>query len=202
MSNTLKIDFEYILPRRAMKQPKPNVNPEGDCGPCVLCGVFDIPNVKDVYTLYNKEKIEAFSHVGFKALLYHLKTDGMISHIIDDVPYWHVWQGHQIFGSPAWNQNLQWFNYICMAIQAGYYGMASISMDGKGAYAEPDHFVLICGAREVSIPHGTMEGCFSIRPEILVSCPARHVEGVWFPVLDFLKNQGGFNAYLVKPTKK
>jgi hypothetical protein len=202
MSNTLKIEYEYILPRRAMKQPKPNVNPEGDCGPCVLAGVVGLPGVMEVYNRYNKGKIEAFSHVAFKDLIHQAESEGLISHYIYDVPHWHVWQGHQVFGSPAWCQNLQWFNYICMAIQAGYYGMASISMDGKGAYVDPDHFVLICGAREVSIPHETMEGCFNLRPEILVSCPARHVEGVWFPVLDFLKNQGGFNAYLVKPTKQ
>ena len=86
-----------------------------------------------------------------------------------------------------------------MAIDGGYYGIASININGDGPCVDTDHIVLICGARERSEPNQYVEGAKIIIQEILVSCSAHHPEGQWYEVIDFLKKRGGFNCYLAKP---
>jgi len=192
------------LPRRAVPQPKPAINQGGDCGGCVLAGLLDL-SVKDVYEMFRAGGHKSFSRYEMvEAVESALWTHELLDRVITDIPHWIALPNSQIWGHPGWAQNLAWFNYIRMAIDAGYYGIASITYNKQGPPTESDHVVLICGARERREQHPTVASAKNIIQEILVSCSAAHPDGKWVNHIEFLEKWGGFNAILVRPspTKK
>ncbi len=194
--------YETILPRRARPQPSPKFYLGGDCGACVLAGLTNLPNIELAYKLFQEDgKIEPWSQPTMRDAVYSAKSKGFLDRIMTHHPSWQVWEGHQTWGSASWKQSLEWYEYINMAIDAGYYGIASINIDGKGPLVETDHLVLICGTRERVEPNKYVEGAGDIIQEIFVSCSAKHPEGRWYEIRDFLTYRGGFNCYLVRPSK-
>lgn len=161
-------DFEVVLPRRAIPQPQPAINPGGDCGPCCLAGIFGL-SVSDVYARLNKDEQRGFSYMGMYYALYQAMSEGLATHIVADVPTWDRPASTMLFGNPGWCSNLAWFRYVTMAIQAGYYGLAAVAHDRTGPLSPTvgDHWVLICGARTRTVP-AKMEGAWtSTLPKIL-----------------------------------
>jgi len=185
-------DSEVILPLRAVPQPSPMLYHSGDCGACVLSGLLS-KSVQEVYDFF-KGKIEAFSRPSIRNALYKAEAHGLIDRYIHNVPTWDVPDSVKLWGSPSWLMNIEWFKYIQMAIDAGYYGICNVSLDPQSAGHPGDHFVMICGTKVIC-----PESVGSIRQELFISCSARHPEGKWINSLEFLRNHGGFNVLLVRP---
>lgn len=201
---------EIVLPRRAIPQPSPHVVPGGDCGGCCIAGVLDVSIVR-AYDLQDKDTRPKDARdkpvpFGWCEMVYALQNAGwgwshLVDSVIDEVPIWPCWRNKHTWGMglPGWSMNLPWWMYVRMALLAGYYGVCQVSLDGKGPLAMSDHWVLICGARQVEVPHPTMKGASRVDLEILVSCSARHPQGEWRDSLKFLQECGGFNIILVRP---
>lgn len=186
---------ETVLPRRVHPQPTPFIVTGGDCGACVLGGALSIP-LEQVYEIAQKK--DAISGFEMPRLLYCAMKDGLADRVID-VPA--EWQSHgkhwRSFGRPAYMESLAWFNYVRMAIDAGYYGLATVDFKRKGGI-DTDHWVLICGARTMPITNGGR-----ITGEVLVSCSARNsgMQDEWVDARDFLQYRGGYDILFVRPSK-
>ncbi|MGZ8887687.1 MAG: hypothetical protein ACXW1A_05425 [Nitrososphaeraceae archaeon] len=192
--------YEVILPRRSISQPHPKIYQYGDCGACVLCGLLNLADPSLSYKLFQENgDIEPFSYVTMRSALYSAKSRGFIDRLIDDHPIWIVYKGHMTWGNVSWKQSLEWFKYINMAIDAGYYGIASINIDGKGPLVDTDHVVLFCGVRERIEQNKYIPEAGNVIQEILISCSGRHPEGKWYDIVELLKYRGGFNCFLARP---
>ena len=206
--------MEYKLPRRVIKQPIPEINKGGDCGPCVLGGLLDISGDYDsvkiakIYVTYCESEARSISQPRMLQILYDSKARGLIEEMIQDVPIWQRPNSVSQFGSPGWTMASQWYKYIQMAIRAGYYGMAMITSEGRGNHAKLDHWVLICGFRQREIPNPhtrnskdpKMRESTIITQEILISNSSTKAKDErWIEARTFLKNYGGYNAILVRP---
>lgn len=194
---------EVILPRRVVPQPIPELHTGGDCGACVLAGLLGLP-IADVYSRYGRQREDstanAFSWPEMNKALWKAAADGFLDRHIEDVPVW-IGNAKDCFmnwGFPSWQQNLAWFNYVRMAVDAGYYGIASISHGRRGPIdGYGDHWVLIVGARrrEEEREHGR-----AIEHELLVSCSSTTTpDEEWVIERDFLRERGGFNLLLARP---
>lgn len=191
-----RLNCQAELDRRVVKQPSPKIFNGGDCGACVLAGLFN----KSPQWVYDElqGEVKPFSHITMEMALSKASSVGVLSRRIRQVPHWPSDDYQLTWGSPSWLQDQHWAEYISMAIDAGYYGIAHINMDGNGPLRETDHLVLICGYKEEVIP--VLDGkAGKYQHSILVSCSARHPEGKWYEVSDYLKHYGGFNCHLVKP---
>lgn len=191
------IRSEVILPRRAVRQPRPSFVPGGDCAACCLAGVLGLP-VRVVYErIY--EKAEPPSYHEVTQILYRAERAGLVERFVDDVPMWpfQLYSGQATWGAPAWAQNLSWWRYLRLALDGGYYGLAEVTYDRKGPFQAPDHYVVLCGVRELWPEPGTGGG--PIHAQVLVSCSASCPEGEWVEVLDLLKHRGGFSMQLARP---
>jgi hypothetical protein len=181
---------EVVLPRRVLPQPVPFINQGGDCSACVLGGLLGLPSVEATYEQYGRELSNWW---GFRTALWTASTRGHVDRILDDPPIWlpHT-PAFQTFGLPGHMNNLAWFNYVRMGLEAGYYGCAGVSFHKSGPLGDgADHKILIVGARELREPS---------RQEILVSCSARSTpDEEWVEVRDFLRHRGGHNVVLVRP---
>jgi len=192
--------YEVTVPRRVIPQPHPKVYEHGDCGACVLGGLFGINDIKEVYSRFQRNgAIEPWCRITMADAFHSAQNRNIIDRFVDDMPTWAGWDVRNVWGNPSWYQCREWFNYIRMAIDAGYYGVASVNMDGNGPLELTDHVVLLCGVRERVDPHPTMTEAGVVIQEILVSCSAKHPEGKWYEVEGFLKHRGGFNCYLARP---
>ena len=187
------------LPRRVVPQPKPAIHKGGDCSACVLGGVLGIPTVREVYETFFGGKPKALSRHEMVAAVEDAEWKlELLDRVISDIPHWPALPNTQIWGQPGWGQNLAWYAYVRMAIDAGYYGIASISYAKQGPPAESDHVVLICGVRVREEPTRIAKA-FKLTHEILVSCSAAHPEGRWVDHNEFLEAWGGYNVILVRP---
>lgn len=187
------------LNRRAIPQPKPAKHKGGDCSACVLGGLLNL-TLDEVYATFCDGAPTALSRFEMVAALEdamwkHRLLDRVISDIprFDPLPHTHIW------GQPGWGQNISWYNYVRMAVDAGYYGIASIVYEKTGPPAASNHVVLICGTREREEPIGKVGS--RIHQEILVSCSAAHPVGKWVGDIEFLEKWGGYNVILARPTK-
>lgn len=188
-----------ILPKRVVPQPLPHLHPGGDCGACVLAGLVGV-SLPEAYEIAERKVEEGFSWHSMRQALYHLKARGRVDRFICDVPFWRggAIDAMATFGYPAWTQALEWFSYLRMAFDAGYYGIACVNHAKAGPFRGPDHFVLLAGAREMRPPPGEGGG---IDQDILVSCSSRATpDEEWVEVRDFLKERGGYNLFLARPT--
>ena len=194
---------ENVLPRRVVPQPQPALNTGGDCGICVFAGITGL-SLKDVYSRFFPSG--APSRNEMLTALQAARREDLIARVIDDVPIWNLADYYMAFGAGGYLYTLEWFQYIRMAVEAGYYGIASVvfaKTGAEGAIPPPtDHVVLLCGARERFVPHATIEGAGRYDCEVLVSCSAKSspVEE-WVEVKTFLTERGGYNAILVRPVK-
>lgn len=189
-----------ILPRRVVRQPKPNLNPGGDCGACVLAGVLQLEGPQGVYDQFMDGKPQSLGWHEQADLLGKLYWNGVLDRVITDVPHWpnEAPPFLQAFGISAVQQSMAWFRYMRMAFDAGYYGVLPWDYSGSGPLGHgTDHVVLACGVREESV--ALDNGVGRIEQQILISCSAAHPEGKWYSKLDILKRHGGFNAILVRP---
>lgn len=185
---------ETVLQRRVVPQPVPHLNSGGDCGPCVLAGISGI-SVADVYARANDGKPTSLSVHEIQRFL--RANPDLFDRYIDEPPIgWPVYEVWHAWGSQPHHQGQPWFRYVRMAIEAGYYGIAAVSMQKEGPHGPgTDHWVMICGAREVR-PEG--EG--RVRMEVLVSCSATSTPAEeWVDAWDFLRHRGGFNLLFARP---
>lgn len=192
-----RLNHEKILDRRAIKQPQPKLFNGGDCGACVLAGLFQ----KDTQWIYDElqGKVYPFSHITMDTALCKAYSLGLIDRRIRQCPEWRAEDFQLTWGNPSWLQDQHWAEYISMAIDAGYYGIAHINMNGNGPLELTDHLVLICGYKEEVIPVLDGKGG-KYQHSVFVSCSARHPEGKWYEVSDFIKHYGGFNCHVLRPT--
>lgn len=179
---------EIVLPRRSRPQPHPELRKGGDCGGCALGGALGL-EVAEVYKAFDTEGI-----TNGHEMARCLRCAAMYGHadrILDVHAEWDYRTGCDAFGHPAYFQYLPWFNYIRMAIDAGYYGVAMVNYEGTGE-PETNHWILVCGART----EGTVSGK-TITGEVLVSCSVRGEK--WYEARHFLKQMGGYDTLLVRP---
>lgn len=195
--------FEVTLPKRVVPQPVPflDARQAGDCGACVLAGLLD-STVLDIYAKYLPERA-GFTHHVMRNALFTAKADGLLDRVLDEPPLFPAAVRNPAWGYPSAEMSLAWFSYFCMAIDAGYYGVASVNFHAHGYPAHMDHFVLLCGVREVSKPHATIPGAARIDQEVLVSCSStRSPDEEWVEVDLLLRTRGGYNALLARPSRR
>jgi len=186
-----------ILPRRALPQPTPIVSTGGgDCGACVLGGLVGIPDVASVYDELLGGDRTPLTWNRVCAALWTALRNGRVDRIIEDVPLWPDRPCHLTFGAPSWAMSGAWFNYVRMAVDAGYYAIAEVAMRGGGPIVMTDHWLLIAGAREVPPPGGSG----LIAQDVLISCSSRsRPDEEWIDAGTFLRERGGFNVILARP---
>ena len=184
---------EVVLPRRAVPQPNPFIVSGGDCGACVYGGIFGI-SAKEAYertVIARFGKIQSICWDNMRDAFAEAERKGT-ARAVTRTAHWTVDDRWCAWGAGLQAQWQAWSTYVRMALEAGYYGAASVSMDGRGPEAMgPDHWVLICGWRPSQDE--------TILDEVLVSCSASHPEGCWMRIREFLQRHGGFNVLLARP---
>lgn len=195
----MPIRYEVTLPRRVVPQPTPNIHEGGDCGACVLAGLLGVTPA-EVYPLCEIDPAKQdISFERMRQALHDAKHRGDFDRINIDSPEWpQRIASMRTYGSASWTQAMDWFNYVRMAFDAGYYALANVQHAKQGG--APDHWVLLAGAREV-YPDGDKGGV--IHQQVLVSCSARSTpDEEWVEVREFLEKRGGFNVYLARPARR
>jgi len=202
---------EVILPRRVIPQPSPHVVAGGDCGGCCISGVLGI-SINQAYSLQDKDcrrkdAQDAPVPFGWHDMGFALKNGGWCGNtltdtVIDEIPMWPGWvhKSQLTKGFLGWQYHLPWWHYVRMGLLGGFYGICQVSLDPKGPLGSHDHWVLICGCREVETPIEAMPGARRIDQHILVSCSARHPQGEWRDASKFMIDHGGYNVILVRPS--
>lgn len=190
---------EIVLPRRVKLQPTPDLHQGGDCGACVLGGIFDMT----VQQVYDELKGDVKSiHYGemqrvLRVSVYQKRAD----RIIEEPAAWpRRWWGCDSFGRPSHMESLPWFNYVRAFIDAGYYGIASVDSDKQGgSKGGTDHWVMICGARTEGSVNGKV-----ITGDVLVSCSMRRTGMVdeWVEAREFLQHRGGYDILFARPKNR
>lgn len=190
-------EAEIVLPRRVVPQPVPFISDGGDCGACALAGMAGLNHPQRIYDLFPKEAgitqegdaPKGFSWREIRSILHSLKARGYFSDLMVDVPLWMPWGADLHYGPAGYMVSPQWFRYLKMALQAGYYAIANVVFDKTAPEALPDHVVLLTGAR--------LRDGWS---EILVSCSStRTPDEEWIEVSKFLRTRGGYDIYLARP---
>lgn len=191
---------EVVLPRRVVQQPTPALYEEGDCTACVLAGLLNLP-IDEIYQRFMDGEHRPMAWTIMHRALWEARAEGLIDRLVDEIPTWQVRTPHRFWGSPSWAGWGRWFDYVCMAIEAGYYAVAFVRFDRDGPPSDPDHAVLICGVREYEIPHPTMEEASVIEKELLISCSStKSDDEEWVSADEFLKQRGGYNVLLARPS--
>lgn len=193
-----RIENLVVLPRRVVPQPTPNIHPGGDCGWCCLAGVMQI-TVQEAYDRFEHDPREGIGWYEMRQMLLKGEHAGWFDRVITDVPVWPDAMPPAKWAYGMSVSPLEWFNYVRMALDAGYYGFASV--DSQKKREEPDHFVLIVGARERYVPHKTMKMAKTVELELLISCSSRATpDEEWVSVHNLLDQRGGYNIQLARPT--
>jgi hypothetical protein len=188
---------EVVLPKRVVPQPQPPLNAEGDCGSCALAGLLGI-TVEEVYE--RKGEVKPFCWLTLLKLVGEAYWNGELDRLVEAVPYWPNPDSLRGFGDPSWLSNLEWFAYVRMGLDAGYYGLMNYNMDGIGPFGMADHFVLVVGARDHEVPNPHSEGSTLILHELLISdSSTRTPDEQWMDHLRLLRNHGGYNVMLARP---
>lgn len=196
-----EIENKVVLPKRAVPNPSPRLFKDGDCGACVLAGLFDM-KVDHVYASRRDGKVSPFSYQCMRDFLFDRQSLSKIDRFILEIPHWDYPQSLMPFGNVSWLNSTAWFNYVRMGIDAGYYGIAFVRYDKKGT-THPiisDHIVLVCGVRDRCVTIPELKGASVINHEILISCSAKNTDNEeWVVASDFLRDRGGYNIILVRP---
>lgn len=190
---------QKILPLQVLPQPEPAVYDGGDCGACVLGGLLP-PDYHDVTLVYTvcKGDTKSFSYSAMTHSLFEAQARGLIEDFIHRVPFWNRPEAFMQYGTVGWMVANEWFDYIKIALLAGYYGLAPVDSFGRGG--EIDHWVLIKGFRVREIPVKGNPKARKIIKDLLISDSSTQRPDLrWIQVSRFLKKHGGYNAILVKP---
>ena len=180
---------EIVLVRRSLLQPHPHIYSGGDCGACSLGGALGI-SVQAVYERFDSGGI---TNEGEMARCLRCSvSSGLADRMIDTPTEWPDSRYLRSFGSPAQHEYVPWFNYVRMAIDAGYYGLAKVDYKGTGG-PDTNHWVLICGARSDGLARNPLTG------QVLVSCSTQGDN--WYEARDFLTRKGGYDVRFVRPIK-
>lgn len=192
-------EFEVILPRSALPQPKPNIVLHGDCGACVLGGLANITHMVAYLTAHAVPC--AFSFDDMAQALASLQDERLLDRVVEDSPCWiqPLHQAHCGFGFTSLSQAPMWYDYVRLALDAGYYGLCTISYDPvatkpSDTYFSTNHWVLIKGCRFRWVPMDL--GRRGVE-EILVSCSNKG--DYWIAVREFARLHGGMNILLARP---
>jgi len=190
------------LPRRVIQQrvQTPNLVEGGDCGACVLGGLLRMP-ILDVYEKLQKREDgkppQSFNHYSMidaiKKAHYKYK---IVDRFITDIPTWApVSESMRAWGDPSWMRSGEWFKYVTMAFEAGYYAITAIQAQAEGPFTGgTNHWVMLCGSR-LHWENGAGSH------EILMSCSSRKTpDEEWVEAGPFLQKRGGFCVFLVKPS--
>ncbi len=179
---------ETVLPRRVSAQPSPNICHGGDCGACVLGGVLGLT----VPVVYERFESNGITNAHEMARLLRCSSSFGLTDRIIEIPA--EWPGNRYlhsFGSPAVHESLSWFNYVRMAIDAGYYGLAQIDFEKTGG-PETNHWVMVCGARtDGAVANKIITG------DVLISCSVRGEQ--WIEAREFLAKWGGYDIRFARP---
>lgn len=193
----MKPTEDIVLPRRAHKQPRPTLNPGGDCASCAIGGVMQL-SVDEVHNLIETLENCSRSRHGWPILCREFERRGILHEFVADIPIWFpLWVEAMPHGLISGSMRNEWWRYVRMAIRAGYYGLASITYNGDG-YTDTDHMVVICGVRERWEAHAVVNNAYSQILEVLVSCSASCPEGEWRDIDVFLRT-GGYDVIFVLP---
>lgn len=191
---------EVILSRRVQPQPTPEMNPGGDCGACVLGGALGM-SVERVYSEL-KGDVRSIEFGEMTRMLRCAVSSGLADRIVEDPASWpRRWWGCDSFGRPSHYEAPAWLKYVRMAIDAGYYGIATVDTTGaRGTQGGTNHWVMICGARNRG--HEAYGG--TLTGEVLVSDSRRSVAMVerWVEAREFLQNEGGYDVLFVRPKER
>ncbi len=195
--------MEIVLPLRVVPQPTPNLQEGGDCGACVLGGLLG-REVAGIYKMFQGGTCKSFHWREMHDALLHSRAIGLLDRVITDVPCW-LADFHPTlaaWGLPSTSQSIAWFDYVTMAFDAGYYGLAMVDIFKKGySGAGTNHWVMLVGARHRREPFANDSGA-RIYHELLVSCSSRTTPvEEWVECTDFLAQRGGFNLLLARPTR-
>jgi hypothetical protein len=158
--------------------------------------------VSEVYAEIYEGNPQAPSRPDTVRALHRAKSLHLIHRLVETTPIWPTSEDYLAFGPAGYLHNLEWFAYATMAMEAGYYGIASVVFGKTGSRGTcppaTDHLVLLCGVREVSVE--VREGVHRIDQQVLVSCSAKSSpDEEWVEVRDFLTNRGGYNAMWAQP---
>jgi hypothetical protein len=195
-----RISNIVTLPRRVIQQPMPPLHDEGDCGACVVAGLLGI-TVEAVYE--RKGETTPFCWLTLHKLIGEAYWNDELDRLITKVPYWPYGDALRGFGDPSWHRNLEWFEYVRMGLDAGYYGLMNLNMKGVGPFAMADHFVMVVGARDHEVPNPNCKGSSMVLKELCISdSSTRKPDLYWIDHLELLRNHGGYNVMLARPTPK
>lgn len=197
-----EVQDQIVLPLRSHPQPQPHLAEGGDCAACCIAGICGIRPHQVYENLMNGE-VSSPSRPDMEPILRTAQMHGLIRRFNTDVPRWPVPDYYMAFGESGYICANEWFRYLWMAFEGGYYGLASVVYDKTGSQGkippDTDHMVLLCGAREASVPHPTMSAS-RIEYQLLVSCSAKSTpKEEWVEAREFLAQRGGYNVILVKP---
>ncbi len=193
----MRIGNETILPLRATPQPDPAVYPAGDCGACVLSGVFSI-SVDEAYQWYSKGgKREPIRYADMAQALHNAAAHGVADRVITATPCWPIPPVYGAWGLRGEDMAHNWFNYLQLAFDARYYALCIVDINKEGPTGPgTNHWVMLCGCRD---RYGEGDDK-RIYQEVLVSCSAESTPDLeWVDAIEFLECRGGFNALLVRP---
>lgn len=187
--------------KRVVPQPEDRLYPGGDCGACVLAGLFDM-SVADAYKHFNEDKQEPIRYHQMIQALWTADGMGLADRVQTATPIWPIPVVLTAWGFPGGEMAHHWFNYVRMAFEAGYYAIALVDIEKRGSLGGgTNHWVLLCGARERYGLPGAGETDNRIYQEVLVSCSASSTPAEeWVDCIEFLEHRGGYNLLLVRPT--
>jgi hypothetical protein len=156
----------------------------------VLAGLFG-RTVREVYDRHVVARYRQLQSLHWDSMREALRVEAAAA--VLDPPLWPVEAAHRTFGLDGMNQYGKWQRYMRMAVEAGYYGVVCIDMDGRGsACYGGNHWALVCGWRPDPAGGTALD-------EVLLSCSARHPEGRWVRTRDLLHERGGLNVLLARP---
>ena len=157
-------------------------------------------SVDMAYALLDEGPVAMTWHEMERALRY-AEARGLLDHVVTAIPIWpSVPRCHLLWGHTGAVQSEGWRDYLRLALLAGYYAIAPIDHEGRGPFAEGDHWVLLRGVRSGWEPVGTAPGALILRTEVLVSSSSAGGSETWIEAERFLRDHGGFTVMLARPT--
>ena len=219
----MEIIKQVVLPRRALRNPQPSMNPGGDCGACALAGVLGV-SVPVAYSYHCSgnyhsgepiSRVSPFSIYSMQKTLESLVNDwdthmdrvGLLEHVVVDIPIWPYDSSLLLNASFGMRGNLMycWRANARAMLHGGYYGIGQVQHGGfsetpnLNTYGTSNHWILIVGHR---IVHESREHSRSLHEELLISdsslaMPAEQ----WINCNDFQSRWGGFATLWAKPAK-
>jgi len=158
-----------VLPRRAVPQPKPRINPGGDCVACVLAGLVDT-DVPAMYEMLKTPTGEGITDIYRQRdalnLLYY---GGLLDRVVLDVPEWPVHDLCRSWGRPAWTLAQEWCHYTLMALDAvATKGWAHVARSMVGSMQQRLKYMLL--GPKVMVegelgPNKVLTQCVVVMPE-------------------------------------